>query len=341
MGFSEDRAQGRFGERYLLYAANSYLLWDAVENWKATWQKQGKIPIESFQAPKIDLDRLLDIGATIPMFAETRLVVIRDVNRVTDTQVDRLVKVLSQFGPTTKTLVTASEIDKRKKWFKGLCAWGPFEEFPPIYPDKLPGWAQRIAGEFGWRLAPAAADLLASTYGDDLFAVRQTIERATLFVSTPRRIEVADIEPMLVGEGMHSVFLLLDAAAEPDLARSLAIIRGLFAGDDYPATWLSGLASLLTRLLKLLELNEPNDVTAAQLTGIKPFFIKKSRIQAKHFGRDGLVNGIRACFETECAIKTSRVTESTAWELLAWRLCTKTPMASFSLADLESSDFGE
>ena len=40
MGFSEDRAQGRFKERYFLLAANPYLLWDAVENWKAVWRKQ-------------------------------------------------------------------------------------------------------------------------------------------------------------------------------------------------------------------------------------------------------------------------------------------------------------
>jgi DNA polymerase-3 subunit delta len=237
--------------------------------------------------------------------------------------------------------VALSELDKRKKLFKGLCAWGSFEEFPAIYPDRLPGWAQRIAGEFGWRLSPAAAELLASTYGDDLFAVRQTIERATLFLGAQRRIEVADIEPMLAGEGMHSVFLLLDAVSSSDLARALAIVRSLFAGEDHPPLWLSALASLLTRLLKLLELNEPNDVRASQLTGIKPFFMAKSRAQAEHFGREGLTNGILACYETEWATRTSPLPERLAWEILAWRLCRKTPLADFALVDSESTDFGE
>jgi DNA polymerase III delta subunit len=149
------------------------------------------------------------------------------------------------------------------------------------------------------------------------------------------------VEPLLAGEGMHSVFLLLDAAAAADLGRALAIVRSLFASDDYPPIWLSSLASLLTRLLKLLELNEPNDVTAAQLTGIKPYFIKKSRDQASRFGPEGLVNGIRACYETEWAIRTSPLPERTAWELLAWRLCSRTSVASFSLFDLESADSGE
>jgi len=341
MGFSEDRAQGRFKERYFLLAANPYLLWDAVENWKAVWRKHEQVPIDIFHAPKIDLDRLLNIGATIPLFAQTRLVVIDDANKVTESQLERFLKILGQFGPTTKVLVTASAFDKRTKVFKGLSSCGLFEEFPPIYPDKLPGWAQRIAGEFGWRLSPAAAELLASTYGDDLFAVRQTIERTTLFIGTQRRIEVADIEPMLAGEGMHSVFLLLDAVSTSDLGRALAIVKSLFAGEDYPLIWLSALASLLTRLLKLLELDEPNDVRASQLTGIKPFFMRKSRSQIEHFGHQGLTNGIRACYETEWAIKTSTIPDHLAWEILAWRLCAKPPLSNFVLADIESADFGE
>ena len=192
MGFSEDRAQGRFGERYFLLAANPYLIWDAVENWKAVWQKPENAPVDIFRAPRIDFDRLLDIGATIPMFAQTRLVVISDANKIGDSQAQRFLKILGQFGPTTKVLVTATEFDKRTRVFKGLSSWGAFEEFPPIYADRLPGWAKRIAGEFGWNLSPAAAELLASTYGDDLFAVRQTIERTTLFIVTPRRIEIRD-----------------------------------------------------------------------------------------------------------------------------------------------------
>jgi len=341
MGFSEDRAHGRFTERYFLLASNPYLLWDAVEHWKAVWRKDEQVPIDIFRAPKIDLDRLLNIGATIPLFAQTRLVVINEISKVGDPQVERLLKILGQFGPTTKVLVTAQDFDKRKKLFKGLCAWGDFEEFPQIYQDKLPGWAQRIAGDFGWHLSPAAAELLASTYGDDLFAVRQTIERTTLFIATQRRIEVSDIEPMLAGEGMHSVFLLLDAVAAPDFHRALSIVRSLFASDNYPPLWLSALASLLTRLLKLLELNEPNDAKAAQLTGINPYFMKKSRAQIRYLGYDGLVTAIRACYETEWAIRTYPISERLAWELLAWRLCTKQPIAVFALADMESADFGE
>ena len=82
MSFSEDRATRKFNSRYLLIAENPYLLWDALEDWKSAWQAGGRIPLDSFRPPRIDFDRLLDIGATIPMFGEQRLVVVHDVNQI-------------------------------------------------------------------------------------------------------------------------------------------------------------------------------------------------------------------------------------------------------------------
>lgn len=341
MGFSEDRAQGRFGSRYVLVAENPYLLWDAVEHWKATWRKTQPVSCEVFQAPKIDFDRLLDIGATIPMFAETRLVLIRDINKILESQHERLLQTLNRFSDTTKALLTATDLDKRKKLYKGLSSWGSFEEFPRIYDDKLPGWAQRIAGDFGWRLSPDAAELLASACGDDLFSVRQTIERVTLFLDRQRRIEVADVENMLAGEGIHTIFLLLDAVAQHDLGRSLAIVRSLFAGGEYPGVWLSALSRLLGKLAKLAELKEPNDFRAAELTGMKPFLVKKSRAQIEAYGEKNLPAAILACCETEWGIKTSQVSNRMGWEILVWRLCSRPVIPDFSILSLNSPRFRE
>ena len=341
MGFSEDRATGKYGPRYFLIAENSYLLWDAIEDWKAAWQKSGKIPLDTFRPPKIDFDRLLDIGATIPMFGDSRLVVIHDVDGVALSQQERLFSTLSHFGDTTKVLITAAPFDKRTKLFKTLCNWGSYEEFPRVFDNQIPGWAKRIAGEFGWQLAPGAANLLGETFGVDLFSVRQTIERATLYIGSIRRIELADIEIVLSGEGTHSVFLLLDAVADSDLARALTIVRSLFASSDYPESWLATLSGLLLRLLRLLEVNDPNDFNAARMTGIHEKFIGQSRRQAAQFRAQGLSAAILACFEIEWAIKTSQVGRRLGWELLVYRLCRKRVLAGPPFFDLENPKTGE
>lgn len=341
MGFSEDRATGRFGPRYVLVAENPYLIWDAIEDWKRAWRHAGRIPLDVFRPPKLDCDRLLDVGATIPMFDEVRLVVVHDVNKVPEPQHRRLVNALSSFGDTTKVVVTAAGFDKRKKLYKSLRQWGDWEEFPRIYDNQLPGWAKRIAADFGWQLSPAAAAHLATTFGDDLFAVRQTIERATLFIGDRRRIEEADIETVLAGEGTHTVFLLLNAVGDGDLARALAIVRSLFAGQDQPQMWLGALSSLLQRLLRLAELAEPNDVAAARQTRIHPRFISQSRRQVEYFRPHGLAAAILACFETEWAIKTSQVSPRLGWELLVYRLCSRRVLNGPPLFDLENPEIGE
>jgi DNA polymerase-3 subunit delta len=341
MGFSEDRARGKYGPRYVLVAENGYLLWDAIEDWKRVWRQSEHIPLDTFRAPKIDYDRLLDVGATIPMFGEVRLVVIQDAERVADKQQKRLLDALARFGDSTKVLVAAHKLDKRKKTYKGLKAWGDLEEFPRIYDNQIPGWAKRIAGDFGWQLAPDAAGLLATTFGDDLFSVRQTIERATLYIGNRRRIESADVEIVLAGEGTHTVFLLLNALGDGDLNRSLAIVRSLFAGQDQPHLWLAALSSLLQRLLRLAELDEPDKFTAARQTGIHHRFIDQARSQVRHFRTQGLSAAILACFETEWAIKTSRVTPRLGWELLVYRLCSRKALNGPPFFDLENPELGE
>lgn len=341
MGFSEDRARGQYGPRYVITADNPYVLWDAVEDWKRVTQQAGKLPLDTFHAPRVNLDQLLDAGATIPMFGEQRLVLIHDVNKIPTPQHERLMKILATFGDTTRVLMTATSLDKRKKLTKFLMKWADTEEFPRIYADRLPGWAQRIAGDLDCQLSPQAANLLANTYGDDLFAMRQTIERTALFVNEKRRIELADIQAGLSGDGQHTVFLLLETVSQPDLQRSLQVVRSLFAGNEVPEMWLATLASLLQRLLKLAEINEPNDNQAARLTGIHPRFIGQARRQLTHFGRAGLVSALYSCFETEWAIKTSRFTAEVGWELLVYRLCSKRALTGPPLLDLENPHFAE
>lgn len=341
MGFSEDRASGRYGPRYVLVAENPYLLWDAVEDWKRLNRRVGQLPLDSFHAPKIDIDRLLDVGATIPMFGEQRLVLIHDINKVPAPQQEKLMRALKVFGESTRVVATASGLDKRLKFTKFLLSWADVEEFPRIYTDRLPGWAQRIAADLGWQLAPNAAGLLASTLGDDLFAVRQTIERTTLYIGQKRRIELADIEAGLTGDGQHSVFLLLDAVSEPNLERSIRIVRSLFAGTDRPELWLGALTTLLQRLLKLSEINEPNDFQASRQTGIHPKFIGQARRQVAYFGQRGLTAALYGCFETEWGVKTSRFTPRLGWELLTYRLCTKKVLLRGPLLSLENPHFEE
>jgi DNA polymerase III delta subunit len=135
--------------------------------------------------------------------------------------------------------------------------------------------------------------------------------------------------------------LLLDAAAESDLARALAIIRSLFASQDHPEMWLSALSSLFQRLLKLLELNEPNDFNAARQMRVKPGFVPILRRQAAHFKAQGLTAAILACFETEWAIKTSQFPRRLCWDLLAYRLCVPRILSGPPIFDLEYPKIGE
>ena len=340
MGFSEDRASGKFGPFYFLTAENPYVLWDAVEHWKAVWRhgnSGGKqsVPCRVFTAPQIDFDRLVDLGTTVPMFDTLQLVQVEQVDRVAAARQDEFVSILRRFGQSTKVLLTAEGMDRRKSFFKALETLGPSEAFPRIYPEDIPGWVRRIASDFEWTLSPAAVELLVSVHGSDLFAVRQTIERTTLYVGSHRRVEISDVEAVITGAGEHDVFQLLEAASRDDAARALSILRSLFAQGDLPTLWLSGLTSQCMRLLKVAGMEAKLDAEIGRAMGLHPFIIRKLRPQASGLGTTGLVQTIGAIFETDWAIKTSTMPTRLAMEVLVWRISTRQRRIEPAWIDLE------
>jgi DNA polymerase-3 subunit delta len=326
-----------------LVAENPYVLWDAAEHWKSVWkQKAGAtVRVQSFTAPQIDFDQLLGAGATLPMFETIQPVVIHDVDRLTGKKLDEFLRILKQSSPSTKWLLTSEAMDKRTAPYKALAALGPVEVFPRIYSDKIGGWVQRIAGEFDATLSTPAIDLIASVHGSDLFGVRQTIERAVLFIGRKRRIELADAETVMAGEGEYDVFQLLEAASTENFARSLSIARSLAASMQNSSNislWLGMIHGQCLRYLQLLEMSEKTNEQIGQILRppLHPFLVGKLRAQAAGFGEAGLLNAVAAVFETDWAIKTSTLSPQLAWELFVWRIARGAKRSSASILNLDS-----
>ena len=341
MGFSEDRAQGKFGPYYLLVAENAYVLWDAAEDWKSAWKLSsgGSSRPQTFTAPHIDFDQLLGAGATMPMFETIQPIVIKDVEKLNSKNLDEFLRIHKQSSSSTKWLLTSEGFDKRTAQYKAIFALGSVELFPKIYPDKLGGWVQRIASSFEATLSPPAIEMLASVHGSDLFGARQTIERAVLYIGRKRRVEVADVELVLAGEGEYDVFQLLEAASRSDFSRALSIARSLLASsrsDSEISFWLALIHGQCVRFLQILEHAGKSNDQVGQILHIHPFLVGKLRTQATGLGYEGLTGTVAAAFETDWAIKTSTLTPQMAWELFVWRVAHGRKHLSKPIFDLES-----
>ena len=338
MGFSEDRAQGKFGPAYLLIAENPFVLWDAQEQWKSVWRATAgtNLPVLSFSAPHIDFDRLRNAGMTVPMFETIQLVIVQGVDRIAASKQDDFLSCVRLLSPSTKILLTAEGFDRRTSFYKSLSGLCETESFKPIYEENVPGWVRRIVSDFDWSISPAAVDLIAAVHGTDLFGVRQTIERATLYIGGKRRIEVADVEIVLAGEGEHDVYQLLEVASRRDLEAAIRKARALWAGGDRLTLWLSTIYGQCVRLFRFLDASGESDEELGRALHMHPFIVKKTRPVALAYGYDGLTGAINAVFETDWAVKTSTLPPEFAWELFVWRLAGGSKRLIRPLFDLET-----
>ncbi|MEW5702897.1 MAG: DNA polymerase III subunit delta [Candidatus Zixiibacteriota bacterium] len=321
MGFSEDRAKGHFGSFHLIVAENPYLLWEATEHWKSVWRREAPgAALRIFTAPHVEMDRLLELGTTVPLFETVQLIVVEQIDRLPAARQKELADIVSGCGPTTKILLTAESIDRRTSFYKTLANLGPCEVFPRIYQDDIPGWVKRLAGEIGWVLSPQATELISSVHGTDLFAVAQTLERVTLFIGQKRRIEVGDIETVIAGDGEHDIYLLIEALIAGELQRSLGIVNSLLSSGDRTFLWLTQVQGQCMRLFRLLDMADKTDHEAGQSLGIHHYLVRRLRPLAAALGRDGLTAVSQVVFETDWAMKSSLLPPRLAWELFVWRL---------------------
>jgi DNA polymerase-3 subunit delta len=338
MGFSEDRAQGKFGPSYLLIAENPFVLWDAQEQWKSAWRAAAKanLPVLSFTAPQIDIDRLRNAGMTMPMFETLQLVMVQGVDRIGASKQDEFLACLRALSPSTKILLTAEAFDRRTSFYKSLSTLCDTESFKPIYEEHIPGWVRRIVSDLDWSISSAAVELIAAVHGTDLFGVRQIIERATLYIGAKRRIEVADVEIVMAGEGEHDVYQLLDVASRRDLEAALRKARALWANGDRLTLWLSAIYGQCIRLFRFLDAAGDSDEELGRALHMHPFIVKKTRPVAMAYGYEGLTGAIDAVFETDWAVKTSTLPPAFAWELFVWRLAGGSKRLNKPLFDLET-----
>jgi DNA polymerase-3 subunit delta len=120
----------------------------------------------------------------------------------------------------------------------------------------------------------------------------------------------------------YSVFSLLDCIGRKDSGGSLALLNKLIAQGENPISLLAMTAKQLRTILLCCSLREEG-LSEAQMSkkiAGHPFAVKKSIEQSRYFTTDKTKEGIKLCLETDYGIKSGKIREKAALELLLVRL---------------------
>ncbi|HYZ73592.1 MAG TPA: DNA polymerase III subunit delta [Chthoniobacterales bacterium] len=229
---------------------------------------------------------------TLPFFGSDKLVWLKDVNFLGDSTVGRstqvqtaleqLKEILSDGLPSDVTvLLSATEVDKRRSFYKAISKLGRFEQFDRIdtsksgWEEAVEGMAQHMAGERRLRFRPDALEAFARLAGADSRQIENEIEKIDLFLcgdvaesSQPqdsREISLEVVRRLVAKTATGVIWELGNAIARRNLSESLDLLQQLlFQGETAMGILFAAIIPTMRNLLAAKELCLSNGLRPPQ-----------------------------------------------------------------------------
>ncbi len=303
-----------------LYGADSYRsrqkLGEIISHYKAS--KKSGLNLVSLDAGQIEFADFYDHFKTVSMFAEKKLVILKNVFANKGFQEDFAKELKKIEGLTDVVVIFETEApDARLKLFKALLKGCKCQEFAPLAGTGLKKWAGGEFEKLGQKINLDALDLLLNCAGSDLWRLSEEIKKLANY-KAGSVIKKDDVELQVRPRIELDIFKTIDALAAKNKPAALALLHKHLDGGEVPLYLLSMIAYQFKNLLIVKELAQKGLMYASIVnkSGLHPFVVKKTYYACNQFSFEELKNIYQRIFQIDLDIKTGRVEAETALDML-------------------------
>ena len=181
---------------------------------------------------------------TLPFMGGTKLVWLKNANCLADTQIGRAASVQSaleelcqivssDLAPGVTFLISATEVDKRRSFYKALSKCSELQVFDRLDSNRS-GWEEEAAEIVKQRATERnltfdqnALELFVLLTGGDTRQIDNELEKLELFRAPNHEVSVADVRELVPLSRAGVIFELGNALAQRELDRALILVRRL------------------------------------------------------------------------------------------------------------------
>ncbi len=276
-----------------------------------------------FQGSGLSAQSVINAARTLPMMAQSRFVLVRNVDAMASAEQDALAAYIAKPSPETCLVLVVDKLDGRTKLGKTARDTGVLHECEPPRPGDMPELARSEAHARGHSLSPEAADALSEALGADLAALTDSLDRLSLFVGEGQPIEAVDVAACVAHARIESIWSLVDAVSAKDAATALTAASSLLADREPPLRILALVARQLRTVARMRSALasglKPQE--AAQKAGAPPFKARDLTAAAKRFDDAQLTRAFQLVAEADLALKGSKVPGPRVLERTLLKLC--------------------
>jgi len=311
----KDLAAGRFAAAYLLYGEETFLKEEAVAALRRVVLGEGtpgasqNWNLTVLEGASAGMAEILDAARTLPMLEPRRMVLVRNSERLRETDAQSLRRYLDEPTLTSCLVFVTGEgkPDFRKAIFRALQEAGAAVEFKAVRGRSVQKWIRDRLREIGAEIEEEALALLEVHLGSDLFRIDQEVRKALDYLAPSRRITTKALSETLGGAVAGSVFELAERVGAGETEEAICLLRGILAEGEEPVR----LLSLITRQIRILILGKAlvkagrqgRDLASALGIPSVPFVVEKTRNLIARFPEAAGAASLRRILDADRALK--------------------------------------
>ncbi len=310
---------------YFLYGDESYLIGKSVKKLLSRLISEDlrDFNLNVYYGNECSGDEIVAVAQTLPMFAEWRVVLVKNSDKLSAVALETLSDYVRDPSPTTCLLFLGEKIDQRKKFFSEFKKRGELVEFKRLYENQLLPFIRSEAAEQGKKFQPAAAEMLICFSDNNLQELVSQIEKIALYAGKRDIIELDDVKAVVSDTKVDSVFELANSIGEKNLDKALRNIHNLMYDGEAPLLILAMLTRHFRQLWKIRELIEKKVPTTeiGKAVGVHPYFLQGVLRQSKNFRVTELRRIFEKFFALDLALKSGRWNPALVLERLVLEIC--------------------
>lgn len=313
-----DIKMGQLKNVYLLYGTEDYLKRQYRDKLKhALVEPDDTMNFSAYEGKDINPNELIDLSETLPFFKEKRMILVENSGFFKNS-CDDLAEYMSQVPESTCFVFVEEEVDKRSKLFKAASRAGSAVEFETPKEDMLIRWILGRIQREGKKITQSVMQLFLSKTGSDMENIDKELEKLICYTLDKTEISAADVEAICTGQTENKIFEMIDTISAKNQKKALDLYYDLLALKEAPMRILFLIARQFQNLLLIKSMSAKGypAVSIAKTAGMPSFAVQKNLRQAGAFKINQLKEAIEDCGQAEEDVKTGRMADQLAVELL-------------------------
>ena len=309
---------GQLKNVYLLYGTEDYLKRQYRDKLKhALVEPDDTMNFSAYEGKDINPKELIDLSETLPFFKEKRMILVENSGFFKNS-CDDLAEYMSQVPESTCFVFVEEEVDKRSKLFKAASRAGSAVEFETPKEDMLVRWILGRIQREEKKITQSVMQLFLSKTGSDMENIDKELEKLICYTLDKTEISAADVEAICTGQTENKIFEMIDAISAKNQKKALDLYYDLLALKEAPMRILFLIARQFQNLLLIKSMSAKGypAVSIAKTAGMPSFAVQKNLRQAGAFKINQLKEAIEDCGQAEEDVKTGRMADQLAVELL-------------------------